>query len=68
MSTFAMVLDEAADLSLDEQEQLAETLRRRIAEQRRAEILKTAGEARREFDAGKLKASSVTSLMKKIRA
>ena len=45
MSTFAKVLDEAAELSLNEQEQLADTLRRRIAAPRRDPENSRGGEA-----------------------
>ena len=68
MSTFALVLDHASSLPLEDQEQLAETLRRRVAEQRRAEITQAVTQSREEFEGGALRSSSVASIMKKIRA
>jgi hypothetical protein len=68
MSTFALVLDHASSLPLEDQEQLAETLRRRVAEQRRAEITKAVKQSREEFDGGQLRAARVASIMKKVRA
>lgn len=68
MSTFASTLDLADRLSLDEQEELSATLRRRVAEKRRAELIAAVKEARTEFAAGKTKASSPSAIMKMIKA
>lgn len=66
MTGFAHVLDSADRLSLEEQEQLADTLRKRIAEKRRAEIVKTVKAARAEHATGKLKPASAAALFKKL--
>jgi hypothetical protein len=68
MSTFASTLDLADRLSLDEQEELSATLRRRVAEKRRAELIAAVKEARTEFAAGKTKAASPSAIMKMIKA
>ncbi|MBE7497998.1 MAG: hypothetical protein HS117_23905 [Verrucomicrobiaceae bacterium] len=68
MSTFASTLDLADKLSLDEQEELSATLRRRVAEKRRAELIVTVKEARAEFAAGKVKAASPSAIMKLVKA
>lgn len=67
MSTFASTLDLADQLSLDEQEELSETLRRRVAEKRRAELIVAVKEARAEFAAGKIKAASPVTIMRMIK-
>ena len=66
MIGFSQILDSAEKLSLDEQESLLETLRRRVAEQRREEIVAAVREARREFAAGKCKPASPAAIMKRI--
>ena len=68
MSTFAAALEFADKLPLDDQEELAHTLSRRVAEQRRREILTATKEARAEFARGKLKPRSAAEIMKLIRA
>jgi hypothetical protein len=67
MTTFASALDSAEKLTLDEQEELALTLRRRVAERRRFEVIKAAAEAKQEFGKGQLKAASPVAIMKLIR-
>ena len=52
MVSFGEVLEAVDKLSLDEQETLIDILRRRIIEQRRAELLQEIREARQEFQAG----------------
>jgi hypothetical protein len=67
MTTYASMLDAADQLSLDEQEQLAATLRRRIAERRRAELVAAVREARAEFARGKCKPASPAAIARMIR-
>jgi hypothetical protein len=50
---FAEVLEAADHLPIDDQVELVEVLRRRIAEQRRAAIAQDAREAREDFAAGR---------------
>lgn len=66
MSTFATLLEAASELSLDEQEDLLETLRRRLSAARREEILAAIKEGRAEFAAGRLKPESPAEIMKRI--
>jgi len=68
MTTFASALESADQLTLDEQEELAATLQRRIAERRREELVQAVKEARADFAAGKIKPTSVAAIMKRIRA
>lgn len=48
VATFAKVLEAADELSLDDQESLAEILHRRVVERRREELAREALEARQE--------------------
>ncbi len=66
MTTFAEVVEAAGELSLEEQEDLLETLRRRLSAARREEILRAIEEGRAEFAAGKLKPESPAEIMKRI--
>jgi hypothetical protein len=66
MTTFAKILDSADGLTLDEQEQLAETMRRRVAAKRRAEIVGAVKESRAEYAAGRIKPATSGAIMKKI--
>ncbi len=68
METFANMLEVDSALSLDEQEQLSDTLRRRVNARRRMEIIASIKEARKEHSDGRVRASSVVSIMKRIRA
>ncbi len=68
MDTFSHVLEVASALSLDEQEQLSDTLKRRVNDQRRTEIISSVKEACKEHSEGRVRASSVSSIMKRIRA
>jgi len=68
MKTFSQVLEEADALSRDEQESLVSILQRRLREQRRAELISTVKNARKEFKAGRLRPASPAEIMKKILA
>ena len=68
METFANMLEVDSALSLDEQEQLSDTLRRRVNARRRMEIIASIKEARKEHGDGRVRAASVGSIMKRIRA
>jgi hypothetical protein len=67
MTSYAATLDAADRLSLEEQEELAATLRRRVAEKRRAELVKAVKEARTEFARGRCKPASVGAIMQRVR-
>lgn len=56
--TFAGVVEEVRQLSIDEKQELAEIIERDLIEERRSEILRNCEEGRREYEAGKLVFSS----------
>jgi hypothetical protein len=68
MTAFAKLLDSADHLPLEEQEELAETLRRRVAEKRRAELILAVKEARAEFARGRCKPATPAAILGKILA
>jgi len=49
MKTFGEVLESADSLPVEDQESLIDVLRRRLAEQRRTELVQAVKEARQEF-------------------
>ncbi|HJQ81307.1 MAG TPA: hypothetical protein VJ828_15205 [Lacipirellulaceae bacterium] len=63
MPTFSDVVDAASGLSADEQEALLEILGRRLAERRRAQLVREVQEARTEFAAGHAQKASVDEIM-----
>lgn len=67
MTSFSEVVDAADKLSAEEQETLIEILQRRLAEWRRAELVRDVAEARAEFAAGKSQAASVSDIMDEVR-
>ena len=62
MMTFAKVLESAEELPVQDQEDLVATLRRRLSEQRREEIIAAVGEARKEHADGTINAASADSI------
>ena len=66
MNTFAEILDAADHLSIDEQDSLAEILKKRVIVKRRAELLEEVKEAEKEFAEADLKPESVEDIMKDI--
>jgi hypothetical protein len=66
MATFDRVLDSVSEMSLEEQEAIAATVRRRVAEVRRAQVVAAVKEARAEFKEGALKPKSPAAIMKLI--
>ena len=63
---FAEALEAAGRLTLPEQEELVDILRRRTIEQRRAELVEDVQDAEREFQAGGCRPVSPGELMKEI--
>ena len=61
--TFGSVLEDADQLTLDEQEALVEVLRRRTAEQRRQKIVDDVLAGREEYRRGECKPMTVAELM-----
>ena len=68
MSSFAQTLNAIESLPVDEQEDVLEVLQRRLAERRRAELIATVKQARKEFNAGKCKPASVAAIMRQVKA
>jgi hypothetical protein len=65
-STFDEVLDAVEDLPIDQQSELVEVLRRRLAEKGRQRVVQDVREGRAEFAAGGSKAATVEGLMREI--
>ena len=67
MPNFADVVDAADKLSADEQENLLEILRRRIAERNRAKLAGDVAEARAEFIDGQARSATVQQIVAEVR-
>jgi hypothetical protein len=63
MAIFSEVLDAADHLSIEEQEELLEIVRRRLAERRRAGLVREVQEARAEFAGGTVQSASADELL-----
>jgi len=63
MADFSDVVDAASHLSADEQEILLEILSKRLAERRRAQLVRDVNEARSEFSAGRARPSSASEII-----
>jgi hypothetical protein len=63
MAIFSEVVDAADCLSIEEQEELLAIVRRRLAERRRAELVRDVQDARAKFAAGAGRAASVDEIM-----
>jgi len=63
MAGFSDVVDAADRLSTDEQEELLEIVRRRLAERRRGELMREVQDARAEVAAGQARVASVDEIM-----
>ena len=66
LESFAKVLEAADELSLVEQENLAEILHRRVIERRRAQLAREVHEARQEFETGGCPPVTTDDLMSEI--
>jgi hypothetical protein len=66
MKTFGQVLESADELSLEERESLVMILQRRVAEQRRAQLVEVVKEARREFKDGRCRTASADQIVKRL--
>ena len=63
MPKFAQVVETVEALSSFEQETLLEIMRRRIAERRRAELIKEVRLSRRQFASGKYRLASADEIV-----
>jgi hypothetical protein len=68
MKNYGQVLDSIEALPEDQQESLLDIVRKRLAERRRDALIKSVGEARKEFKSGKLRAATPAEIMRKILA
>jgi hypothetical protein len=68
MKSYGQVLDSIEALPEDEQESLVDTVRKRLAERRRAALVKSVSEARKEFKSGKLRPATASEIMRKVLA
>ncbi len=66
VTPFGRVLDEADQLTLDEQETLVEILRHRVAESRRQQIVEDVRTAREEFQRGDCRPVTALELMNEL--
>lgn len=66
INSFAEVLEADDKLPLEDQEALIEILSRRVADCRRAEMIKNIEEARKEFREGRCKVGTPDEIMKEI--
>jgi hypothetical protein len=65
-TTFDQVLDAIEHLPIEQQADLVDVVRRRLAERGRQQIIVDAREARAEFASGKTRATSIDDLMREI--
>lgn len=65
-TTFDEVLDAIEHLPIEQQADLVDVVRRRLAERGRQKIIVDAREARAEFATGKTSATSIDELMREI--
>jgi len=63
MADFSEVVDAATGLSTDEQETLLEILSRRLAERKRAQLVRDVKEARAEYADGRARPATVAEIM-----
>lgn len=68
MKSYGQVLDSIEALPEEEQESLMDTVRKRLAESRRASLIKSVNEARKEFKSGKCRPASPAEIMRKVLA
>ena len=64
MNSYAATLEA---LPLEEQESVLEIMKRRLAERRRADLIATVKQSRKELAAGQCKSASVASIMRQIK-
>lgn len=68
MKSYGQVLDSIEALPEEQQESLVNIVRRRLAERRRAALVKSVAEARKEFKSGKLRPATPSEIMRKVLA
>ena len=68
MKTYGQVIESIEALPDEQQESLMELVKRRLAERRRATLIKSVQEARKEFKSGKLRPAGPAEIMRKVLA
>ena len=68
MKSYGQVLDSIEALPEEQQESLIDIVRKRLAENRRVELLKSVQAARKEFRGGKLRPASPAKIIRKVLA
>jgi hypothetical protein len=68
MKSYGQALDSIEALPEEQQESLVDIVSKRLMERRRAALVKSVGEARREFKTGKLRPASPAEIMRKVLA
>jgi hypothetical protein len=66
--TFGEILDAVEKLGVDEQDELAAIVRKRIIEQRRKQILVDVEDARKEIASGGGRAATVEEIMRELQS
>ncbi len=66
MKSYGQLLDSIEALPDEQQESLVDIVRKRLAERRRAALVKSVGAARKEFKAGKLRPATAAEVMRKV--
>ena len=68
MKSYGQVLDSIEALPEEQQESLVDLVRKRLAERRRVALVKSVGQARKEFKSGKLRPATPSEIMRKVLA
>ena len=68
MKSYGQVLDAIEALPEEQQESLVDIVRKRLAERRRAALVKSVGEVCKQFKSGKLRPATPAEIMRKILA
>ena len=68
MNSYGQVLDSIEALPEERQESLVDIVRKRLAERRRAALVKSVGAARKEFKSGELRPATPAEIMRKVLA
>lgn len=67
MNSYAATLEALESLPVEEQESVLEIMQSRLAERRRAELIATVKQSRKELAVGKCKPASVASIMRQVK-
>jgi hypothetical protein len=68
VKSYGQVLDLIESLPEDQQESLMDIVGKRLAERRRAALVRSVHQARKEFKSGKLHPATPSEILRKVRA